>query len=151
MSAEPIRKIDQSAMKTAQAGTIILLILAFVLDSWPLVAFVAIAQLLGGLGLPFAPYKLFYQQILKPSGLIKARIEVDNPEPHRFALLLGALFNSLATLALLSGANVIGWLLPAIVVVLANLNFWLNFCLGCLIYYQLNRLGVPGFDRSPIT
>ena len=36
--------------------------------------------------------------------------------------------------------------LVGIVVVLANLNFWLNFCLGCWMYYRLNRLGVPGFQ-----
>ncbi|MBK9747971.1 MAG: DUF4395 family protein [Chloroflexi bacterium] len=37
-----------------------------------------------------------------------------------------------------------------IVIVLANLNFWLNFCVGCLMYYQLNRFGVPGFKYAPI-
>jgi hypothetical protein len=36
------------------------------------------------------------------------------------------------------------------VVVLANLNFWLNFCAGCWMYYQFNRLGVPGFTQSPL-
>jgi hypothetical protein len=40
--------------------------------------------------------------------------------------------------------------LVGIVLVLANLNFWLNFCAGCWMYYQLNRLGIKGFTRSPI-
>lgn len=147
---EPLRKIDQTGLKTGQALTILLLILAFVLNSPLLVAVVAIAQLLGALDLPVAPYRLFYQQVVKPAGWAKPNIIPDNPEPHRFAMLVGALFNGAAVLALLAGAPAIGWLLVAIVVVLANLNFWLNFCAGCWMYYQFNRLGVPGFDRAPI-
>lgn len=147
---DTLRKVDVSGLKTGQAATIILLILAFVLDSPLLVALVAIAQLLGGLDAPYAPYRLLYQNIVKPGGLVKPNIISDNPEPHRFAMLVGALFNGVATLALLAGAAALGWVLVAIVVVLANLNFWVNFCAGCWMYYQLNRLGVPGFDRAQV-
>jgi hypothetical protein len=55
MAAENLRKVDQSGLKTGQALTIILLALAFFLNSWVLVAVVAIAQLLGALDAPFAP------------------------------------------------------------------------------------------------
>ncbi len=150
MSSTSLRRIDQTGLKTGQALTILLLIAAFVLDSWVLVAFVAVAQLLGALAVPFAPYKLFYQHVLKPSGVVKPNVEPDNPEPHRFAMLVGALFNGAATIALLAGAPLAAWVLVGIVIVLANLNFWLNFCLGCWMYYQFNRLGVPGFTVSPI-
>ena len=143
-------KVDQNGLKTGQALTILLLIVAFVANQWWLVAFVAVAQLLGGLGMPFAPYRLFYQSVLKPSGLVKPRVEADNPQPHRFAMLVGALFNGTATIALLLGVPILGWVLVGIVVALANLNFWLNFCLGCWVYYRLNRLGVPGFRAAPI-
>lgn len=144
------QKVDQNGLKTGQALTIILLIVAFVIQSWVLVAFVGVAQLLGALDVPFAPYRLFYQHILKPSGLVKPNIQRDNPEPHRFAMLVGAIFNGAATLALLSGADAIAWVLVGIVVALANLNFWLNFCMGCWMYYQLNRLGVPGFKEQAL-
>lgn len=143
-------KVDQNGLKTGQALTIILLILAFVLNNWVLVAFVAIAQLLGGLGLRLAPYRLIYQTLVKSSGIVKPRIEIDNPQPHRFAMLVGAVFNGAATIALLANASPVGWTLVWIVIVLANLNFWLNFCLGCWMYYQFNRLGIPGFVVSPI-
>jgi hypothetical protein len=46
------------------------------------------------------------------------------------------------------GNMVLGWSLVWVVIALANLNFWVNFCLGCWVYYQLNRLGVPGFGVS---
>jgi hypothetical protein len=145
-----LRKVDHSGIKTGQALTIILLVLGFALDSWVLVAFVALAQLLGALALPFAPYRLFYTFVVRPSGLVKPNVIDDNPEPHRFAMLVGAIFNGAATIALLAGAPVLGWALVGIVVVLANLNFWIGFCLGCWVYYQLNRLGIPGFVHAPI-
>lgn len=150
MAQEVLRKVDQNGLKTGQAATIILLILAFVLNSPLLVAVVAVAQLLGALDVPFAPYRLLYQQVVKPSGLVKPKVITDNPEPHRFAMLVGAVFNGAATLALLANAPAIGWALVAIVVVLANLNFWLNFCAGCWMYYQFHRLGVPGFTHAPV-
>ena len=143
------RKVDHNGLKTGQALTIILLLVAFVLNAWVLVAVVAVAQLLGGLGVSFAPYRLIYQHIIRPSGLVKPHIVTDNPEPHRFAMLVGAVFNTAATVALLAGAAVPGWVLVWIVIVLANLNFWVNFCMGCWVYYQLNRLGVPGFTQAP--
>ncbi len=150
MAALSLRKVDHSGLKTGQAATILVLILAFVLNSTLLVAFVALAQFLGALDVPFAPYRLLYQRVLKPSGLVKPHVISDNPEPHRFAMLVGAIFNGAATLALLANAPALAWILVAIVIVLANLNFWLNFCAGCWMYYQLNRLGIPGFTQTPI-
>jgi len=145
-----VAKVDHSGLRTGQALTITLLIVAYIIQSPLLVAFVALAQLLGAVDSPFAPWRLIYQKIVKPSGLVKPDIQTDNPEPHRFALLVGALFNTSATLALLAGVPTLGWILVAIVVVLANLNFWVNFCAGCWMYYQLNRLGIPGFTKAPI-
>jgi hypothetical protein len=150
MAAEILRKVDHTGLKTGQAATILLLILAFILNSPLLVAFVALAQLLGALDVPYAPYRLLYQKVVKPSGLAKPHVVEDNSEPHRFAMLVGAVFNGAATLALLGGAPALAWVLVAIVVALANLNFWLNFCAGCWMYYQFHRLGVPGFTHAPI-
>jgi hypothetical protein len=143
-------RIDQTGLKVGQALTIILLLLGFVLNSWMLVAVVAIAQFLGALDAPFAPYRLIYQNIVKPSSIVKSNVIADNPEPHRFAMLVGAVFNGVATIALLTGATTLAWALVWIVIALANLNFWLNFCVGCWMYYQFNRFGVPGFTRAPL-
>jgi hypothetical protein len=145
-----LHKLDQNSLKTGQALTILLVLLAFILGevAWPLVAFVAIAQLFGGLGLPYAPYKLIYQYGFK--SFIKPNIITDNPEPHQFSMLIGAVFNGAATIALLFNNPLLAWILTWIVIALANLNFWLNFCVGCWVYYQLNRLGVPYFTVSPI-
>jgi hypothetical protein len=150
MAASTIRQVDQTGLKTGQATTIILLLAGFILNSPLLVALVALAQLLSALDVPFGPYRLLYQRIVKPSGLVKPHVIPDNPEPHRFAQLLGAIMNTLATLALLAGASTLGWVFVWIVIVLANLNLWVNLCVGCMIYYQLNRFGVPGFTYAPV-
>lgn len=144
------RRVDQSGLKVGQAATIVLLLAAFVLNSWLLVLFVGVAQLLGALESQAGPYRLFYHRVLKPRGIVKPNVILDNPEPHRFAMAVGAVFNIGAALALLTGASLVGWALVWVVIVLANLNFWLNFCLGCWLYYQLHKLGIRGFGHAPL-
>ena len=144
------RRVDQSGLKVGQAATIVLLAAGFILNFWPLVTFVGIAQLLAALDSPYAPFRLLYVNVLKPRGIVQPNLQPDHPEPHRFAQGVGAVFNFTATLALLGGAPAVGWVLVGIVIVLANLNFWANICVGCLMYYQFNRLGVPGFSRAPL-
>lgn len=144
------RKVDQSALKVNQAFIITLLILAFVLNSWYLVSFVGLVMLLGTAVPRLSLFKQIYGQILRPSGLIKADIVPDNPEPHRFAQGLGGVFVAFSVLALLAQLPVVGWALAWLVVGLAALNLFLGFCAGCFVYYQLNRFHVPGFEHSPL-
>jgi hypothetical protein len=148
MTASTLQPIDHTGLKTGTALTLILLVIAFVMDSWLLVALVALCQLCGALQLPFAPYRLAYQRIVKPMGIAQPHVINDNMAPHRFSMALGTLFNGVGALLLATVGNV-GWVLVGIVFVLANLQFWLNFCAGCWLYYQLNRLGVAGFDKQP--
>jgi hypothetical protein len=150
MSIQPLRKVDHTGLKTGMATTILLLIVAFIVQSPLLVAVVGLCQLLAALDVSFAPYRLLYQYLVKDR-IAKPHVITDNPEPHRFASLVGALFNiTAAGLLFAGGAAWLAWTLVGIVVVLANLNLWLNFCLGCWMYYQFNRLGVPGFTVAPL-
>ena len=144
------RKVDESALKVNQAFIIGLLLLAFVLDSVWLAAFVGGVMLLGTAVPGLSLFKRAYQHLLKPAGLVKPQIITDNPEPHRFAQGFGGVVVALAVIALLAGQSIVGWALVGLVIVLAALNLFLGFCAGCFVYYQLNRLGVPGFARSPI-
>lgn len=152
---QQVPQVDQNALKTGQALTILLLVAAFILNLPIIVAFVAVAQFTGALKLPFAPFALFYQYVVLPLGLVRRNPQPDHFEPHAFALLVGTTINLTATVLIVLGAQIVGaqvfgWILVGIVVVLANLNFWLNFCAGCWMYYQLNQLGVPGFTQSRI-
>ncbi len=149
-SGSPVRRVDHSALRTNQAFIITLLVLGFVLNAWWLVALVSAVMLIGTVVPSAGLFKLVYFAVLKPAGIVKPDVKIDNPEPHQFAQGLGGVFNLLATLALLAGATTLGWILAWLVVALAAVNLFAGVCVGCLIYYQLNRLGVPGFTQAPI-
>lgn len=144
------RKVDQTALHVNQLFIIALLLLAFVLDAAWLVAFVGLVMLVGTAVPALSLFKRIYQHLLRPAGLLKANVITDNPEPHRFAQGFGGIVVLLALLALLGNAPVLGWALVGLVVLLAALNLFLGFCAGCFLYYQLNKLGVPGFIYRPI-
>jgi hypothetical protein len=144
------RKVDQSSLKVNQTFIIALLLLAFVLDSTWLVIFVAAVMLVGTAVPALSLFKRVYQHVLRPAGVVKPNVIVDNPEPHRFAQGFGGVVLLGAIAALLAGAAAVGWALVGLVVVLAALNLFLGFCAGCFVYYQLHKLGVPGFSRGPI-
>ena len=144
------RQVDHAALKVNQAFIITLLLAAFVLNSWPIAAFVGLVMLLGTARPQLALFKLIYRRVLRPAGLIKPRLISDNPEPHRFAQGFGGVVVAAAVVALLAGQFVLGWALAWLVIALAALNLFVGFCAGCFVYYQLNRLGVPGFIHSPV-
>jgi len=148
--ADTNRKVDHSALRTNQAFIIGLLLIAFIANLWALVAFVALVMIIGTIWPNAGLFKQVYLRILKPAGILKPDVIVDNPEPHLFAQGLGGLFTLGSTVALLVGLPILGWTLSWIVIVLAALNLFLGFCAGCFVYYQLHRLGVPGFSSGPI-
>jgi hypothetical protein len=150
MSQATDRLVDHSVLRTNQACIIALLILAFVLDAPPFVAFVA-AVMLFDTALPgTSAFKRVYLALLKPRGWVKPDVQRDNPEPHRFAQGVGGSVLAIALVLFLAGLPALAWGLVWVVVALASLNLFAGICVGCLMYYALHRLGVRGFDRAPI-
>lgn len=145
-----VRKVDRTALRVNQAFIIGILVLAFLLDNILLVAFTSLVMLLGTAVPRLSLFKQIYRRLLQPVGLVKADVIPDNPEPHRFAQGFGGVVLSLAVITLLFSQSFAGWALVWLVVILAGLNLFLGFCAGCFLYYQLNRLNVPGFEHSPI-
>ena len=62
--------------------------------------------------------------------------------PHQFAPAVGAVFLLAAAAALFGGADVVGWTLNFIVTALAFINLTIQFCVGCFMYFQLDRRGL---------
>ncbi len=147
MAAE--RRVDHSAIRTNQSFIIALLSVAFILNVPLLVGFVAVVMIIGTVWPGATLFMRVYRHILRPLGLVRPDVVTDNPEPHRFAQGLGGSFTALSFLALLAGYTALGWALAWMVIVLASLNLFAGWCAGCTIYYLLNRLGAPGFDRQP--
>jgi hypothetical protein len=144
------RKVDHSALRTNQAFIIGLLVLAFVVDAPWLVAFVSAVMLIGTVFPRIALFKAVYWYILKPLKIARPDVRRDNPEPHLFAQGVGGAVLFIATLAFAANVSVLGWVLSWIVVALAALNLFAGICVGCLMYYWLNRLGVPGFKHTRV-
>ena len=144
------RKVDHSALRTNQAFIIALLVLAFIVDAKWLVAFVAAVMLIGTVFPKVGLFKAVYSAILKPLNMVRPDVKPDNPEPHLFAQGVGGTVLAVASLAFLLSVPAAGWILSWFVVALAALNLFAGICVGCLMYYWFNRLGVPGFRYARI-
>ena len=142
------RVVDHSAIRTNQALTITLLGLAFVLASPTLSGLTGVIMLLSAAIPPLGLFTRLYRHVLRPAGIVRPHVIPDNPEPHRFAQLLGGTLVTLGTLLVLANASIAGWALVIVVIVLASLNLFAGWCAGCTLYYWFNRLGIPGFSRS---
>lgn len=145
-----IPQVDQSAIKVSQASMVTLLVVAFVFDLWLLVLVVAVLNTLGVISPQLDLYRHLYFRILAPLGWVEPNVMPDHPEPHRFAKGVGAALAAVASLLLGLGLATIGWILVWVLMLLASLNLFVGFCLGCFFYYQFNRLGVPGFKHGPV-
>ena len=85
----PARRVDQAALKVNQTFVLALLALGLVLDSLPLIAFVAVVMLVGTASPDLALFHIIYRDGLRPARLVKPQVVIDNPEPHNFAQGLG--------------------------------------------------------------
>jgi hypothetical protein len=148
-TVQSVRRVDHSAIRANQAFIITLLLAAFVLNFWPLAAFVSLVMVVGTAVPQLALFQQIYHRLLKPVGIVQPDMVPDNPEPHRFAQGFGGVVLGTGALLLASGSSA-GWVLVWLVIVLAGVNLFLGFCAGCFLYYQLNRFGVPGFTHGPL-
>lgn len=142
MPASSPSRIDYTALKVNQSFIIGLLLLAFLLNQPWLVAFVGLVMLVGTVWPQAGLFKRIYSDLLKPAGLLKADPRPDTPAPHLFAQGIGALVLGVAVLVFAAGGVVAGWLLTALVIMLAAINLLTGFCAGCFIYFQLARRGI---------
>jgi len=142
MSISSSGRVDHTALKVNQAFIIGLLVLAWLLAQPWLVAFVGLVMLVGTIWPQAGLFKRIYSDLLKPAGLLKPAPRPDTPAPHLFAQGVGALVLGAALLAFATGGVVAGWLLTALVIVLAAVNLFAGFCVGCFIYFQLARRGI---------
>ncbi len=145
------RTVDQNELRVNSFFVVTVLVTAFVTNRWELVAFQAGALFLTTVNLSLGPYVALYRHVLRPIGIIKPDLRIDNPEPHRFAAMFGTIVASTATYLLTKGHSVAGWGTVWLLISLASAGF-AGWCAGCFTYYMLNRLGLRGlFKYAPIT
>lgn len=140
--------VDHNALRTNQGVIITVLALAYITDL-PVLVFICGSLMLVGSMIDKPAFLPIYR-LLRSSRLLQPDFQADRREPHRFAQAIGALVLLCASVAFFAAASTIGWILTAVVVLLAALNLFLGFCLGCALYFWLARLGVPGFDKERV-
>lgn len=144
------RTVDQNELRVNATLVITVLITAFVIDRWELVAFQSCALFLTTVHLSLGPYIVLYRSLLRPAGIVKPDLRVDNPEPHRFAAMFGTIVSSTAAYFLATGRSVAGWGLVWLLISLAAAGL-AGWCAGCFTYYMMNRLGLRRLFRyAPI-
>ncbi len=149
--------VDHSALKVNQAGIVVTVLVAFLasfagLAGAFLIPLLAVVLLLGTFNPRLALFKQLYFKVLKPAGIVKPRPVQDRPEPHNFAQGLGGLFLAVSSVLVFSPAlagdyrpnplEAVGLAVALLVAVLAFVNLAFGYCLGCQIFYQLERRGV---------
>lgn len=149
-SGSTLRQVDQNELRFNSSAAIAVLLTAYVVDRWQVVAFQAGVMLLTALHLGFGPYVLLYRLVLRPAGIVRPDLRADNPEPHRFASMIGTLVATSAAVLLATGRIVAGWGVVWLLVSLASAAV-AGWCAGCFTYYMLNRLGLGGvFRHAPV-
>lgn len=140
-----VYRVDRNTLRTNQACIILLTVLAFVIGDaggrW-LILFTAAVMLLGTFVPALALFKQLHQRLLKPSGVFGSDVRDEDPMPHQFAQAVGGAVLVAAFLSLAGGATVAGWALSWTVTALAFVNLTVDFCVGCFVYFQLDRLGL---------
>ena len=144
------RPIDHAEIKTGQLITIAMAATATVLQDPRIVVTLAALFLVTAMYRPMSPFVLAYRLVVRPLGLMRSDYRLDNTQPHTFGQYVGAITALLAAGLVYVGLGVTGW---AIVWILLGLTFasYRGWCIGCYLYYQLNRVGLGGFFRHKPT
>jgi uncharacterized protein DUF4395 len=142
------RWLDANNIRTGQFLTVAMVTTAFILNRWELVAFQCGVFILGVIS-PRAMdmYSWIYKGFLKPLGILKPDMRIDNVEAYRFANMIGLVVSGLATYLIYHVEYaVIGWALVWMMMGLGSLAF-IGWCAGCFMYYMIQKMGVKGFFR----
>lgn len=133
-------EIDVRGPRFAAGVTFVVLAAAYMGQSTVLLAVqVAVFALSALGGLRWSPYGALFR-------LARRRLRLGQPpatEPEagpRFSQLLGFVFTGAGLVALLAGAETVGWALVVVVVALSGLLAATGLCVGCEVYALGRRL-----------
>ena len=140
--------IDARAPRTNQAVIGVLSLVAVTVGPWWLLAVLALQLIIGlMLGRRWCLQCLAYFELVQPRF---GEGPLEDARPPRFANLVGAVFLSAASLALLTGWDTAGVALGALVATLALLASVTGFCAGCEAYKLGYRLIGREFVSCPL-
>ena len=129
------RLIDPRGHRFGAAFSVVLLVLAFVIDRPVIVAAVGVA-----LGVS-AWFGTRYSILGRPWLYVRKLLKIGPPKelevewPPRFAQAIGFLVLASASILFLLGLPTLGWLFTAAVALLQTLLAATGYCLGCRLYF----------------
>ena len=145
--------IDHGEIKLGQLLTIALSGAALALREPLLLVILGIAFVLGGTVRWLSPFGAIYRWVVRPLGLMRSDYRLDNLQAHQFGQLVGVATAAAAWGLIQAGYPSAGWAVVVVLIALTAISYF-GWCIGCFLYYQLNRLGLRGFfghaptDRS---
>jgi hypothetical protein len=140
------RMVDVRGPRFSAAITVAVLATAIVLELVWLVALqVGVFALATIGGLSMSPYGALFR-FVKERADLGPPPEVEPEGPPRFAQAAGLAFAAAGLVALLLGAELLGWVLVGIVAALAALLAFTGLCVGCELYLAGQRLRARSGD-----
>jgi len=138
--------VDHAEIKLGQLLTILIASLALLYQHTPPLFLLGGIFLLSGTVRVISPFSMLYRWVVSPLGIMRSDYRLDTIQPHKFGQLIGALTVMLALGLIEYGAPVAGWVVVAVLILL-TVTSYAGWCIGCFLYYQLNRFGLRGFFR----
>jgi molybdopterin converting factor small subunit len=142
-----LQPVDHAALRANQAVIIGTLAGSYIAGASALPVLVGVLMLVGA-GRARPAFGWVYAW-LRRAGVLRPDVLPDNPEPHRFAQFLGGIFLLGAGAAFALDLPFVGWFLVGLVALLAGINLFAGVCVGCVLYYWLARVHLPGFTKVP--
>jgi hypothetical protein len=139
--------VDQHQIKFNMGMTALLICTAWLFNSWMPSAIASLCMILSAANFVLSPYMLIYRGLMVPVRLIQPRIIPDDPMPHRFAALIGAIITGIGSILIWLKLYLIGWVFLGMVFTLQSINLLVNFCTMYYMYYVFSKIGVPGFNK----
>ncbi len=143
-------QVDHAEIKLGQILTMAMSVAAFTLSEPKWLMALGAIFLVTALFRPLSPFVLIYRHVVRPLKVMHSDYRLDNIQPHAFGQVIGAVTVAIAITLLYMGFNAAGWTIVWILVGLTLVSY-LGWCIGCFMYYQLNRLGLKGFFRHAPT
>lgn len=138
--------VDHAEIKFGQLLTIGISAAALVLQDSLTLMLLGVVFLLSGSVRGISPFSVLYRRVIQPQGLMRSDYRLDNIQPHKFGQLIGALTVAIALGLIEYGYPITGWGVVVVLILLTAISY-AGWCIGCFLYYQLNRLGLRGFFR----
>lgn len=136
--------VDHAEIKLGQILTILIASVALLTQNTILLVALGIIFLISGTVRAASPFMLIYRWVIGPYGIMRSDYRLDNIQPHKFGQLVGALTSIIAIGLIQYGAPTAGWIVVAVLILLTVISY-AGWCIGCFLYYQMNRLGIGGF------